>query len=100
MIAGWSQFFKPSVAPFRWEPERVVTNAAGDRGFSSGPVFDETGRDRHLYFHVGKRAGWLVENPFRRRLCLSDDEAINTVTGLLVDDRSKLLSLQIGRLTC
>jgi ketosteroid isomerase-like protein len=43
VIAGWSQFFKPSVAPFRWEPERVVINAAGDLGFSSGPVFDETG---------------------------------------------------------
>ena len=37
VIAGWSEFFKPSVAPFRWQPERVVTNAAGDLGFSSGP---------------------------------------------------------------
>ena len=43
VIAGWSEFFKPAVAPFRWQPERVVTNAAGDLGFSSGPVFDEAG---------------------------------------------------------
>ena len=43
VIAGWSEFFKPPVAPFRWQPERVVTNAAGDLGFSSGPVFDEAG---------------------------------------------------------
>ena len=43
VIAGWSEFFKPAVAPFRWEPERVVTNAAGDLGFSCGPVFDEAG---------------------------------------------------------
>jgi len=43
VIAGWSEFFKSSVAPFRWQPERVVTNAAGDLGFSSGPVFDEAG---------------------------------------------------------
>ena len=43
VIAGWSAFFKPAVAPFRWQPERVVTNAAGDLGFSSGPVFDEAG---------------------------------------------------------
>jgi ketosteroid isomerase-like protein len=43
VIAGWSEFFKLSVAPFRWQPERVVTNAAGDLGFSSGPVFDEAG---------------------------------------------------------
>jgi ketosteroid isomerase-like protein len=43
VIAGWSEFFKPAVAPFRWQPERVITNAAGDLGFSSGPVFDEAG---------------------------------------------------------
>ena len=43
VTASWSEFFKPAVAPFRWQPERVVTNAAGDLGFSSGPVFDEAG---------------------------------------------------------
>ena len=43
VIAVWSEFFKPEVAPFRWQPERVVANAAGDLGFSSGPVFDEAG---------------------------------------------------------
>ena len=43
VIAGWSEFLKPAVAPFRWQPERVVTDAAGDLGFSSGPVFDEAG---------------------------------------------------------
>src|SRR5712671_2115051 len=43
VIVGWSDFFKPTVAPFRWQPERVVTNAAGDLGFSSGPVVDEAG---------------------------------------------------------
>jgi ketosteroid isomerase-like protein len=43
VIAGWSEFFKPVVAPFRWQPERVVTNGAGDLGFSTGPVFDEAG---------------------------------------------------------
>src|SRR5215467_10622757 len=29
VIAGWSEFFKAAVAPFRWQPERVVTNVAG-----------------------------------------------------------------------
>jgi len=43
VIASWSEFFKPAVAPFRWLPESVVTNAAGDLGFSNGPVFDEAG---------------------------------------------------------
>jgi len=43
VVAAWSEFFKPAVAPFRWQPERVVTNVAGDLGFSTGPVFDEAG---------------------------------------------------------
>jgi ketosteroid isomerase-like protein len=43
VIAAWSEFLKPAVAPFRWQPERVVTNAVGDLGFTNGPVFDETG---------------------------------------------------------
>ena len=43
VIAAWSEFFKPSVAPFRWTPERIVTNVAGDPWVSSGPVFDEAG---------------------------------------------------------
>jgi ketosteroid isomerase-like protein len=43
VVTGWSEYFKPAVAPFRWQPERVVTSAAGDLGFTSGPVFDEAG---------------------------------------------------------
>jgi ketosteroid isomerase-like protein len=43
VVAVWSEFFKPAVAPFRWQPERVVTNATGDLGFSTGPVLDEAG---------------------------------------------------------
>jgi ketosteroid isomerase-like protein len=43
VIEGWSEFLKPAVAPFRWTPERVVTNAAGNLGFTTGPVFDEAG---------------------------------------------------------
>lgn len=43
VIAIWSEFFKPAIAPFHWQPERVVTNADGKLGFSSGPVFDEAG---------------------------------------------------------
>ena len=38
--------------------------------------------DRHLYFHIGKTAGWLVENPLRQRLCVSDGEAIYAVVGI------------------
>jgi ketosteroid isomerase-like protein len=84
VIAGWSEFFKAAVAPFRWQPERVVTNAAGDLGFSSGPVFDEAVVQTGTFTSTwGKTAGWFVENPLRRRIRLSDDEAIRAVAGIL-----------------
>ena len=40
VIESWSRFFDSSEAPFSWKPERVVANAAGNLGFSTGPVFD------------------------------------------------------------
>ena len=80
VIGGWSEFFKSAIAPFRWQPDRVVTNAAGELGFSSGPVFDEAGvQIGTFYFHMGKTAGWLVENHLRRRLCLSALQSIGAV---------------------
>ncbi len=45
----WSKFFQDKTPPFRWEPERVVTNAAGDLGYSTGPVFDEKGGQTGTY---------------------------------------------------
>ena len=49
VTAVWSEYFKPAMAPFRWEPDRVVTNAAGDLGYSTGPVFDESGAQVGTY---------------------------------------------------
>jgi len=39
----WSDYFKDKTPPFSWKPERVVTNAAGDIGLSTGPVYDAAG---------------------------------------------------------
>ena len=63
VVATWSEFFKPAVAPFRWQPERVVTNDAGDLGFSSGPVFDEPGAQIGTFTSTWKRqreASWKI----------------------------------------
>ena len=49
VAAVWSEYFKSATAPFRWNPERVVTNAAGDLGYSTGPVFDESGAQVGTY---------------------------------------------------
>lgn len=43
VVAAWSEYFK-GAAPFRWTPERVVVNATGDLGMTSGPVYDATGK--------------------------------------------------------
>ena len=79
VIAGWSEFFKPAVAPFRWQPESVVTNATGDLGFSSGPVFDEAG------VQIGTFTSTWVRQPDGSWKILFDggsacpsDEAINS----------------------
>jgi ketosteroid isomerase-like protein len=83
VIAVWSEFFKPEAAPFRWQPERVVTNATGDLGFSTGPVFDEAGVQTGTFTSTwDQTARRFLENPLRWRLCLSPDEAIGAVTGI------------------
>jgi pimeloyl-ACP methyl ester carboxylesterase/ketosteroid isomerase-like protein len=43
VVEVWSAYFEPATAPFSWKPERVVANAAGNLGVSSGPVFDPAG---------------------------------------------------------
>ena len=43
VVETWSAFFHSATAPFSWKPERVVANAAGTLGFSTGPVFDPSG---------------------------------------------------------
>lgn len=45
----WSQFFAEKEAPFRWQPEKVATDAAGTVGFSSGPVFGPKGEQFSTY---------------------------------------------------
>ncbi len=40
---AWSAYFKDAQAPFRWEPQRVESNATGDLAFSTGPVFNAAG---------------------------------------------------------
>jgi pimeloyl-ACP methyl ester carboxylesterase/ketosteroid isomerase-like protein len=43
IVDRWSRFFQGPQAPFSWGPERVVVNAAGTVGLSTGPVYDPAG---------------------------------------------------------
>lgn len=42
--AAWEPFFAGEQAPFRWAPEQVVALAGGRQVYSSGPVWDPSGR--------------------------------------------------------
>ncbi len=55
VAAVWSEYFKTAAAPFRWQPEHIVTNAAGDLGYSTGPVFDESGAQVGTYHSTWTR---------------------------------------------
>ena len=43
IVKVWSEYLKDAKPPFSWKPDRVLTNAAGDLGLSTGPVLDATG---------------------------------------------------------
>lgn len=51
----WSGFFRDAAPPFSWKPERVVLNAAGDIGLSTGPVFDPSGKHVGNYSSIWQR---------------------------------------------
>ena len=41
---AWKGFYDGPAAPFSWAPENVEVLGSGELGFSSGPVFDPTGK--------------------------------------------------------
>jgi ketosteroid isomerase-like protein len=55
IVDRWSKFFADKTAPFSWSPERVVVNAAGDLGLSTGPVLDPEGKQQGIYSSVWQK---------------------------------------------
>jgi len=63
VIAGWSKYLQGAKAPFRWQPERVEANAAGDLAASTGPVFDPSGTQITNFFSIWQKqkdGSWKV----------------------------------------
>jgi ketosteroid isomerase-like protein len=63
VIAGWSKYLQDARAPFRWQPERIETNAGGDLAVSSGPVFDPSGAQISNFFSIWQKqkdGSWKV----------------------------------------
>lgn len=63
IVAAWRGYFEGAVAPFAWRPETVEVLASGTLAFSSGPVFDPSGRRVGTFNSVWQRqpdGRWLV----------------------------------------
>ena len=63
IVKRWSGFFKDAAAPFSWAPERVVVNARGDLGLSTGAVRDPKGELIGNYSSIWQRqknGSWKV----------------------------------------
>jgi ketosteroid isomerase-like protein len=59
----WTSYFKDATPPFRWEPDRVVVNARGDLGLSTGPIHDAEGKHIGNYSSIWQRqknGAWRV----------------------------------------
>jgi ketosteroid isomerase-like protein len=64
VMARWSKYLEPKLAPFSWKPEHVTVNAAGTIGFSTGPVFDAKGTQIAVYTSVWvkqKDGRWKIQ---------------------------------------
>jgi ketosteroid isomerase-like protein len=55
VVKVWSEHLKPEKAPFRWQPERVVVNAKGDLGLSTGPTYNADGKYIGNYSSIWQR---------------------------------------------
>ncbi len=63
VITGWMPMLKEGKAGFSWAPDRVVVNAAGDLGLSTGPVHGADGKLIGAYSSVWQRqadGSWRV----------------------------------------
>jgi pimeloyl-ACP methyl ester carboxylesterase/ketosteroid isomerase-like protein len=101
IVEVWSRFFAAPVAPFSWSPERVVTNAAGTIGISSGPVFDTKGRHSGNFSSVWVQqqdGSWkvLFDGPGSQSACLAENVEPFTEGDVVADDGVKLHYQKIG----
>lgn len=58
VIAHWKRFYEAPAAPFSWRPDRVEALDSGTLAFSTGPVFDPSGKCIARFNSV-----WRLEAP-------------------------------------
>lgn len=58
VAARWQGFFQEPDAPFSWRPETVVVLESGSVALSTGPVFDQNGKQISAFTST-----WRLEEP-------------------------------------
>jgi ketosteroid isomerase-like protein len=63
VIDGWRPFFEKPTAPFSWKPDVIEVLPSGNLAYSSGPVFDPSGKKAGNFSSVWRRepdGSWQV----------------------------------------
>lgn len=102
VVEVWSNFFKAPAAPMSWGPERVAVSGDGKLGFSTGPIYDASGRPAGSYFSTWRRepdGSWKVvfdgpgaPPPYMPEMAPKVEEGFVTA-----EDGAKLHYRKIGR---
>jgi len=51
----WKRFYAEPKAPFSWKPDHVQVLDSGELGYSTGPVFDEEGKQFARFYSTWRR---------------------------------------------
>ena len=51
----WKRFYTEAKAPFSWKPDRVEVLDSGGLGYSTGPVFDDEGKQFARFYSTWRR---------------------------------------------
>ena len=51
----WRRFYTDAKAPFSWKPDRVQVLDSGGLGYSTGPVFDDEGKQFARFYSTWRR---------------------------------------------
>ena len=55
VVGAWKRFYAGPKAPFSWRPDHVQVLDSGGLGYSTGPVFDEEGKQFARFYSTWRR---------------------------------------------
>ena len=63
VVEGWRPLFAEKAPPFSWKPEVIEVAESGNLAFSSGPVYDPSGRPTGNFNSIWRKeqgGGWRI----------------------------------------